>query len=83
MAISNAVDASAVARVVGIETIYKNLRNGSIAILPQRIAVIGQGATSAIFSTTKQQVTSANQAGNLFGYGSPVHLAVKQLLPVA
>lgn len=82
MAISNAVDASAVARVVGIETIYKNLRNGSIAILPQRIAVIGQGATSAIFSTTKQQVTSANQAGNLFGYGSPVHLAVKQLLPV-
>ncbi len=81
MAISNAVDLSAVARVVGIETIFKNLRNGSLAILPQRIAIVGQGSTSAVYSTDKQQVTSATQAGNIFGYGSPIHLAVKQLLP--
>ncbi|WNO24165.1 putative tail sheath protein [Acinetobacter phage Scuro] len=82
MAISNAVDLSARARVVGIETVYKNLRDSNIAILPQRIAVIGQGSTDAVYATEKRQVTSANQAGNLFGYGSPVHLAVKQLLPV-
>ena len=81
MALSTAVDLSAVARVVGIETIYKNLRNGSIAILPQRIAIVGQGSTEAIYSTEKQQVTSATQAGNIFGHGSPIHLAVKQLLP--
>lgn len=81
MAISNAVELSARARVVGIETIYKNLRNSNIAILPQRIAIIGQGSTTAVYSTEKRQVTSANQAGNLFGYGSPVHLACKQLLP--
>ena len=80
--ISTAVDLSAVARVVGIQTIFKNLRNGSVAILPQRIAIIGQGSTAAVYSTDKQQVTSATQAGNIFGYGSPVHLAVKQLLPV-
>lgn len=82
MAISTAVDLSAVARVVGIETIFKNLRNGSLAILPQRIAIVGQGSTTAVYSTDKQQVTSATQAGNIFGYGSPIHLAVKQLLPV-
>lgn len=81
MARSIAVDPSAVARVVGIETIFKDLRNGSIAILPQRLAVIGQGSSSAVYSTTKQQVTSASQAGSLYGYGSPIHLAVKQLLP--
>lgn len=82
MARSIAVDPSAVARVVGIETIFKDLRTSAAAILPQRIAVIGQGGSDAVFSTTKQQVTSASQAGALYGYGSPIHLAVKQLLPV-
>lgn len=81
MARSIAVDPSAVARVVGIETIFKDLRNGALAILPQRIAVIGQGSSDAVYSSTKAQVTSASQAGNLFGYGSPIHLAIKQLLP--
>lgn len=81
MAISTAVDISARARTVGIETIYKNLRNSNIAILPQRVAVFGQGATDAVYSTAKQQVTSSNQAGSIYGYGSPIHLAVQQLLP--
>lgn len=81
MARSIAVDPSAVARVVGIETIFKDLRTSAAAILPQRIAVIGQGSSDAVFSTTKQQVVSASQAGSLYGYGSPIHLAVKQLLP--
>lgn len=78
---SSAVDLSAVARVVGIKTVYKNLKFGSVSILPQRIAVVGQGSIGATFPTDKQQVTSATQAGNIFGHGSPVHLAVKQLLP--
>ena len=82
MPISSAVDASAVARVVGIKTAFKDLRNGGVLFLPQRIAVIGQGATAATYATTKRQVTSANEAANLYGYGSPVHLACKQLLPV-
>lgn len=81
MARSIAVDPSAVARVVGIETVFKDLRNGALALLPQRIAVIGQGSSDSVYSTTKQQVTSASQAGALYGYGSPIHLAVKQLLP--
>lgn len=71
MARSIAVDPSAVARVVGIQTIFKDLRNGALVLLPQRIAVIGQGSSDSVYSTTKQQVTSASQAGALYGYGSP------------
>lgn len=82
MPISTAVDIPAVARVVGIATAFKDLRAGGILYLPQRVAVVGQGSTAAAFDTTKRQVTSAVEAANLYGFGSPVHLAVKQLLPV-
>lgn len=81
MAISSAVDASAVARVVGIKTIFKDLRGGSILFLPQRIAVVGQGSSASTYDTTKRQVTSATEAATLYGFGSPIHLAVRQLLP--
>lgn len=81
MAISSAVDASAVARVVGIKTTFKNLRGGNVTYLPQRIALIGQGATAATYPLTKYQVTSAYEAGTRYGFGSPIHLAVQQLLP--
>lgn len=81
MALSSAVDASAVARVVGIKTTFKDLRAGGILFLPQRIAVIGQGATASTFSTTKAQLTSAFAVGSAYGFGSPLHLAAKQLLP--
>ena len=81
MAISSAVDASAVARVVGIKTVFKDLRAGGVLFLPQRVAVVGQGSTASTYATTKQQVTSATQAATLYGFGSPIHLAVLQLLP--
>lgn len=77
-----AIDASAVARVVGIDTVFKNLRGESILFLPQRVAVIGQGTSLAVYSTTKRQVTSANEAATIYGFGSPIHLAVLQLLPI-
>lgn len=82
MAISSAVDASAVARVVGIKTIFKDLRQGGILFLPQRIAVVGQGSTSATFSTTKKQHTSATSVASDYGFGSPLHLAAMELFPV-
>ena len=81
MSLSTAVDASAVARVLGIKTAFKNLRGGSIIYLPQRVAVIAQGNTAATFSTTKAQYTSALAVAEVYGYGSPAHLAAKQLLP--
>ncbi len=82
MALSSAIDLSAVARVVGIKTVYKDLRGGGILFLPQRIAVIGQGNTAATYATTKRQVTNAGEAASLYGFGSPIHLAVLQLLPL-
>lgn len=81
MALSTAVDLSAVARVVGIKTEFVNLRGGNVVNLPQRIAVFGQGNSAAAYSSDKFRVTSAAQAASRYGFGSPIHLAVKQLLP--
>lgn len=81
MTISSAVDASAVARVLGVQTTFKDLRAGNVLYLPQRIAVIGQGASAVTYSTTKAQYTSAFAVGQAYGFGSPLHMAAKQLLP--
>lgn len=81
MAISSAVDVSAVARVLGIKTTFKDLRGGGVLFLPQRIALIGQGNSAAVYSTDKFQITSAGQAASRYGYGSPIHLAARQLFP--
>lgn len=80
MPISTAIDQSAVARVVGIKTAFVNLQGG-IFLLPQRLAIVGQGNSSAVYATTKRQITSANEAGSLYGFGSPIHLAALQLFP--
>lgn len=82
MAVSTAVDVSAVARVVGIKTEFKDLRKGSILFLPQRIALVGQGNSLAVYPSSKLQITSALQAATVYGFGSPIHLAAKQLFPV-
>jgi phage tail sheath gpL-like len=82
MPVSTAVDLSAVARVVGIKTAFKDLRGGGVLFLPQRVAIVGQGNTAATYSTTKRQVTSALEVAQLYGFGSPVHLAALQLMPV-
>jgi phage tail sheath gpL-like len=81
MGLSSAVDQSAVARVLGIKTTFKDLRAGNILFLPQRIAVIGQGASASTYSTDKTQYTSAFDVGSAYGFGSPLHLAAKQLFP--
>lgn len=81
MALSTAIDASAVARVLGIKTQFKDLRQGGILFLPQRVAVVGQGNTAATYSTDKVQLSSALDVANTFGFGSPLHLAALQLFP--
>lgn len=75
------VDQSAVARVVGIETVFKDLRGGRILYLPQQVAVVGQGNTANTYATDPVQVTSALAVAQTFGFGSPLHKAVEQLLP--
>jgi phage tail sheath gpL-like len=81
MAISTAVDVSAVARVTGIKTEFVDFRGNRVVLLPQQIAVIGQGSTSATYSTDKMQHTSATSVGSTYGFGSPLHLAALQLMP--
>jgi phage tail sheath gpL-like len=75
------IDASAVARVLGIATEFKDLRTGSILNLPQRIAVFAQGSTDVVFSTTKWPAPSAAAAGARFGYGSQIHNILRELMP--
>lgn len=76
-----AIDASAVARVLGIDTVFKDLRGGSVLFLPQRIAVFAQGASAASYSLDKWTATSAGAAGNRYGFGSPIHLILRELMP--
>lgn len=80
MTISTAVDPSAVARVLGIEQVFQNLR-GSTPLLPQRLAIVGQGNDAVTYDLTKRQVTSASEAGSVYGFGSPLHLATLKVLP--
>ena len=78
---STVIDASAVARVTGVGTTFKDLKPAGVGRLPMRIAVVGQGNTAATYPTTKQQITSSGQAAEIYGYGSPIHLACRQLFP--
>ena len=75
------VDASAVARVLGISVTYEDMRGDRAAYLPQQLGVYAQGKTGTVFSTTKRRVTSAAQAGTLYGFGSPIHLICRELFP--
>lgn len=79
--VSTAVDASAVARTVGLKTDFRNLAGGNVFYLPQRIIVVGQGSTAVTYSTDKKRVFSGTEAGNEYGFGSPLHLAIDELLP--
>jgi phage tail sheath gpL-like len=74
------IDASARARVVGITTAFKNLQGG-VSLLPQHIALIGQGNSAAVYPANPAQFTSAFEAAQVYGFGSPIHLAMKQLFP--
>jgi len=77
------VDLTAVARVVGIDAQFRDLRGGAVQFLPQHIGIIGQGATlSAGYPVTPYRITSAAMAAARYGFGSPVHLAALQLFPV-
>ena len=76
------VDVSAVARVLGITTEYKDLRGSSVVFLPQRVAVVGQGATNSTYTTTPVQSSSPADIGTTYGFGSPVHLAMLKLFPL-
>lgn len=76
------VSATAVARVVGIETTFKNLRGAAAVQLPQRVAVVGQGSTASSFSLDPVTLQTAFEVGTTYGFGSALHLAALELQPI-
>lgn len=78
------VSKSAVARVTGIGVAPKNFNTGAAAMLPQRLLIIGQGNDDVLYSLDKYECDgSASSVAERYGYGSPLHLAAKQLFPTA
>lgn len=79
---SDAVAQNRVSKTVGYKILKGDFRLSS-PNLPQRIAIIGEAnnANQSELSTDAQTITSAQQAGTLFGYGSPLHMIARILLP--
>ena len=83
MAISNAVGSERVSRVVGY-ILTPGFFQESTPNLPQRVAILAEGNTAnqANFNVNSSyQITSAKQAGDIFGYGSPAHQIMRILRP--
>lgn len=81
--ISTAVGSERRSRVSGYK-IKKGFFNNDTQNLPQIIAVFGEANTAnqSGLTTTKVEVTSADEAGELFGFGSPIHSMIRILRPV-
>ncbi|MBP7735952.1 MAG: phage tail protein [Spirochaetes bacterium] len=75
------IDQSAISRVIGVDVAFKHFEVGRVMFLPQRVALIGQGNSAKVYSTEKTEVTSAAEVAAKYGYGSPLHLAARQLFP--
>jgi len=83
MSISDAVGLDFVTRITGYKITKGNFQQ-TTPNLPQRIAIIGEAnvANQGTLSTDPIEVTSAQEAGQLFGFGSPIHLAMRILRPI-
>jgi phage tail sheath gpL-like len=73
---------SAISRVTGVNVEFRNFNAGSGGFLPQRLAVFGTGNDDAEYSLAKHEaIGSVDAIAKLYGYGSPLHLAARQLFP--
>lgn len=82
MAISTAVPANDVSRTSGYQLDKGNFSTGS-PYLPQQVVILAEANTAnqGTIVTTPVQITSAAQAGQTYGYGSPIHAIARQLFP--
>ena len=80
--ISNAVGSDRVSSVVGYVIKKGDFRTSS-PNLPQRVVIVGEAntASQATLVNAATEITSAQQAGELYGYGSPIHMAMRVLRP--
>jgi phage tail sheath gpL-like len=81
--ISTAVGAERLSRVSGYK-IGKFFSNET-SNLPQIIAIFGEANTAnqAGLTTAKKEITSAKEAAELYGYGSPIHQQIRILRPLS
>lgn len=78
---SNAVGTERISRVVGYK-ITKGDFSNTTSNLPQRIALLGEANTanqSTVVFDEGIEINTPQAAGNLFGYGSPIHMAMRIL----
>lgn len=81
--ISTAIGQERRSRVSGYK-IKKGFFDNNSRNLPQLIALFGEANTAnqAGLTTTKKEITSAKEAAEIYGYGSPIHLQMRILRPV-
>lgn len=81
--ISTAVGLERRSRVSGYK-IKKGFFSNETQNLPQLIAIFGEANTAnqSGLTTTKKEVTSAKEAAELYGYGSPIHRVMRILRPI-
>lgn len=79
---NNAVGTERISHIVGYKLSTGNFANNT-PNLPQSIAIVAEanGANQATMPTNPTVVTSAHQAATLFGFGSPIHQAMRILKP--
>lgn len=83
--LSNAVGSERVSQIVGYLLKGGNF-NTDTPNLPMRIAVLGEAnnANQSNFTPNQaKEITSAQQAGQLYGYGSPIHRMMSILRPAS
>jgi phage tail sheath gpL-like len=80
---SNAVASNRISRIVGYMLATGNF-NASSPNLPQRIAVLAEAndANQGSLDLNPTQIFSAQAAGQKYGFGSPIYLIARILLPV-
>lgn len=78
--ISDAVGTELISKIVGYKITKGDFSEAS-PNLPQRIAILGEANTAnqSTLDTTAKEITSAKQAGELYGYGSPIHMIMRIL----
>lgn len=83
MALSDAVGLERISRIVGYKLTKGDFSN-STPNLPQRIALFGEANTAnqAGLNTEPLRIVSAQEAGEAYGYGSPIHIMARILFPV-
>lgn len=80
---SDAVGSERVAKIVGYRITKGDFKKAN-PNLPIRIAVLGEAneANQSTLDLNPKVITSAQQAGQLYGFGSPIHMMMRILRPV-